>query len=78
MKHGYEKNNKSIWILEGLRMYLTHDEDNNLLEIISLSMCNGSFMFCDGLNESFIDKNGIMKNYIDNFEELTGSKWASA
>jgi len=69
--------NKSVWILEGILMYFTCDEIENLFHNITPLLCENSKLYCDQISETFFDKNGANKNFIETWTDMTGSSFKS-
>jgi len=51
---GYVKGEKSIWIIEGLLVYLRDEDIHSLLDKISQLACDGSFLCGDWMNAAYL------------------------
>ncbi len=51
LARGYQQQQRSLWVMEGLLMYLTPEEVHNLLRTISQVAVKESLLIADFLNE---------------------------
>eukprot|EP01095_Lingulamoeba_sp_RSL-Kostka_P004193 TRINITY_DN1529_c0_g2_i1.p1 TRINITY_DN1529_c0_g2~~TRINITY_DN1529_c0_g2_i1.p1 ORF type:complete len:504 (+),score=145.33 TRINITY_DN1529_c0_g2_i1:122-1633(+) len=68
IKSGFDKNQPSIWILEGLSMYFDSDEFDKLLLKISELSSEGSYISMDLFNHSTVFGN-YLTQFNDHWEE---------
>lgn len=57
IQHGFNPNKPSLWILEGLIMYLNESDVHKLLDHIKSLTCDGSRIVIHSMNSAYIKSN---------------------
>jgi methyltransferase (TIGR00027 family) len=73
LEQGYQPNLPSVWLLEGLLMYLTESQVRQLLQIISRLVAAGSYLGLDLVNVKSIEYEPYKGYFLSGFnspEEL--------